>query len=242
VFFIRSDVVIGIGVVQVDLGFLENTWFVSIFGGIVSGLATYAITGLFLSKRSKKERARTVGLANAELIVSLRPFVSEEQLPTPNSILSLLSATARRYGVSTSDMYSLSAVRDELVKEVMDSSFISSERKNTIARQISDTLNETPQASSVDHVKDALIKDVEAKSSALAKSYQTVSATLGIFSGLATALFVVTDVLGTSSRASIFASLADIFFPAFLAIVSVAAAALFTSAYRDFRDARARKE
>jgi hypothetical protein len=107
----------------------NNPWFVGIGGGILSGLAATLISRLIFSKRDNREYAQKVAATNREVIYSLRPGISEGVIPASNIVEALIAATCRKYGVSEKDAYDIFDISEELIKEVMDSSFISSATK-----------------------------------------------------------------------------------------------------------------
>ncbi len=109
--------------------FINNSWFVGIVGGILSGLATTWIGRKLFSKKDKKEYIRKVNATNREIVYSLRSAISDNIHHDHKIINSLMSATARRNGVLISDIYSKKEITEDLIKEVMDSSFIPSEYK-----------------------------------------------------------------------------------------------------------------
>lgn len=108
---------------------IDNPWFVGIVGGILSGVAVTWISRFIFSKRDSREYAQKVAAVNREVIYSVRPGISEGSIPEPAVLWALLSATCRKYSVADSDAYNVQQISEELVKEVMDSSFISSATK-----------------------------------------------------------------------------------------------------------------
>ncbi|HCR5054928.1 TPA: hypothetical protein ONB94_004150 [Enterobacter kobei] len=109
--------------------FVNNTWFVGIFGGIVSGLVTTWIIQKLFSGKTKKEYSLKVQATNKEIVYSLRSAISDNihhELPV---IKGLIAATARKNGVLAKDLYDTKQIAEDLVKEVMDSSFIPSSYK-----------------------------------------------------------------------------------------------------------------
>lgn len=111
------------------MNFLENPWFVGIVGGILSGIAATWLSRLLFSKRDNREYAQKVAAVNREVIYSVRPGISEGNIPGAEVLNALVASTCRKYAVSISDAFTVDQISEELVKEVMDSSFISSATK-----------------------------------------------------------------------------------------------------------------
>jgi len=105
---------------------LDNPWFVGIVGGILSGVAATWISRLIFSKRDSREYAQKVAAVNREVIYSVRPGISEGNIPAPAVLEALVAATYRKYGVTDKDAFNVQQISEDLMKEVMDSSFISS--------------------------------------------------------------------------------------------------------------------
>lgn len=114
----------------------SNPWVVGIGGGIFSGLIVAYISRLIFSKRDNREYAQKISQANHEVLYAVRPGISEGVVPTNGILKSLIDATARRYSVDVSDMHDLNDVSSELIKEVMDSSFISASAKQEFCEKL----------------------------------------------------------------------------------------------------------
>ena len=115
----------------------NNPWVVGIAGGILSGLVVAWITRKIFSKRDNREYFQKVHAANQEVLYAIRPGISEEKIPTIEVIKHLISATARKYSIESSSMLTLSEISSELIKEVMDSSFISAQTKQDFCERLS---------------------------------------------------------------------------------------------------------
>ncbi len=129
---------------------LNNPWLVGIGGGILSGLIVAYISRVIFSRRDNKEYAQKISQANHEVLYAVRPGISEGIIPNNGILKSLISATARKYGVDESDMHGLDAVSSELVKEVMDSSFISAQAKQEFCEKLTQIKEEAPRVEKVE--------------------------------------------------------------------------------------------
>ena len=102
----------------------NNSWVIGIGGGILSGLIVTLITRYLFSKKDNKEYAQKVSTVNREVVYALRPGISEGHIPDNEVLASLINATARRYKVERGDVYQAKQIAEELIKDIMDSSFI----------------------------------------------------------------------------------------------------------------------
>ena len=109
--------------------FFSNPWVVGIGGGLLSGLLVTLITRYLFSKRERREYLQKIATANNEIVYAIRPAIAEKVMPSTAMLDALFSATARKYSVDESDLYSKSSLANELIKEVMDNTFLSSQQK-----------------------------------------------------------------------------------------------------------------
>jgi hypothetical protein len=151
---------------------LDNPWFVGIVGGILSGIAATWLSRLLFSKRDSREYAQKVAAVNREVIYSVRPGISEGNISGSKVLTALIASTSRKYGVTVSDAYSVHQISEELVKEVMDSSFISSATKNDYcAKLLAMQIAEPPSTDST-QIKTVVNKSEVAESSESVESIE----------------------------------------------------------------------
>lgn len=122
----------------------NNAWVVGIVGGILSGIIVARISKLIFSRRDNREYAQKISQANHEVLYAVRPGISEGVIPTNDVLERLIEATARKYGVDASDMHNLNDVSSELIKEVMDSSFIYASAKQEFCEKLTKIKKEEP--------------------------------------------------------------------------------------------------
>jgi hypothetical protein len=124
---------------------LNDPWVIGIGGGILSGLIVTGVSRWIFSGRDRKEHLSKVGSANREVVYAIRQGIPEDRVPTREIVEALISSTARKYGLPSSDLNQPQDVASDLVKEVMDSSFISAEKKEQYCSALLNKL--TPAAS-----------------------------------------------------------------------------------------------
>lgn len=117
---------------------LENAWVVGILGGVVSGIIVFLITNWLFSGQGKREIARRIGTANQEVVLAVRQGIPENTIPTAAVLYALIKATARKHGVRDEELYGPPEVAQDLIKEVMDSSFISAQTKEDYCKRLAD--------------------------------------------------------------------------------------------------------
>jgi hypothetical protein len=116
---------------------LNNSWVIGIGAGILSSLFVAIITRRIFSKRDNREYIQKVQGANREVLYAIRPGISEGVIPSREIVTHLVQATARKYSVGIDSMHNLSTLSSELIKEVMDSSFISAQKKQDFCEKLS---------------------------------------------------------------------------------------------------------
>ncbi|ETO44880.1 hypothetical protein [Morganella sp. EGD-HP17] len=175
---------------------VNNSWFIGIAGGIVSSLATYWLSRLFFSNKDNKEYLQKTNSVNNEIIYALRLGISEGCLPKREVILRLIKATCRKKGVSVKDAYSYSEIIEDLTKEVMDSSFISSNNKMQYCDLLSSSLSDFSIAE-----KSIIESDNASTTAATARDMRTKNITeFSVFFATVTGLLTLMMTLISSSR------------------------------------------
>lgn len=138
---------------------LSNAWVVGIVGGVLSSLIVAVITRKIFSKRDDKEYFQKVQSADREVLYAIRPGISEGLIPNKEIIDHLIEATARKYSVEVSAMLNLAAISSELIKEVMDSSFISAQIKQDFCERLSTLKPEVSENKITESVKETHSRD-----------------------------------------------------------------------------------
>lgn len=180
--------------------FLANSWVVGIIGGILSGFFVTWITRIIFSKRDNKEYFQKVLQANKEIIYSIRPTISEGDIPKREIINALISSNSLKYGIEVKDMFTLEQICDELIKEVMDSSFISSETKNEYCERLLSLRNqkaEDERKLTIEYISNK--ENVRSVLEYRQKLTANMTMTLGIMVTLIS--FIVTIILSLQNQA-----------------------------------------
>lgn len=131
---------------------LNNAWVVGIGGGVLSGLFVAFVSRYIFSKRDNREYTQKVEAANREVIYALRPGISDGKIPTEDILDALLNATSRRYRVSKEDIFKPKQLAEELIKEIMDSSFITSDTKQKYCEALAHLIVSSNEDSSTDNL------------------------------------------------------------------------------------------
>lgn len=111
------------------MGLLQNTWFVGISTGIISGILVFFLTKWIMDRKGKTEYYKQVANANHNVINALKPYIADQGLPTRDIFEALISSTSRELGVVKSDMYTVTTYCEELIREIMGDVYVSNEKK-----------------------------------------------------------------------------------------------------------------
>jgi len=194
---------------------LNNSWVTGIGGGIFSGLIVFFITKWLFSDQSKREISQKVMSANREIIYAIREGIPDGIVADRSTIESLRSATARRCGVEVGLLLDNRGLVDELIKEVMDNSFISAKTKKEYCAKLHGIVDDIgpPQ-------EDVVSKTNEAQERLISSTrfMGTLSASLATMAGMMVA--VVTVVAGPMGDISDRLSESPIDNPLILAVVA----------------------
>lgn len=107
----------------------QNTWFIGISTGIISGVLVFFLTKWIMDKRGKTEYYNQVQNANYNVINSLKPYIADQGLPSTDIFEALISSTARTFGIDEQDMYSVNIYCEELIREIINDVYVSNEKK-----------------------------------------------------------------------------------------------------------------
>jgi hypothetical protein len=215
-----------------------NPWVIGIVGGIPSGFVVNWISRYTLGRRENREYLQKILGANREIVYAVRPGISEGQIPAQEVLQALVNATARRYGVEPKDLFGPQEIAEELTKEVMDSSFISSSQKADYCQKLT-ILKAAPDGEATAPRK---IDTEIALSAYRARSVERMSAYLGF---LTAALAIVFSMLVLSKANYSDTHLLNLtghiqpLFPALLATLTVT---LTMAAYPAFRSLSRQRE
>lgn len=129
---------------------------------------------------------RQIQSANTEVISILKPYIADNGLPNEKIMLAIIASTARKYGVEINELYKIKVFCEELIKEIVENVYVSSEKKKEYTDQLADYINNI----SIDRRKEMEVVS-EAKEVATRKDigdrYRTLlSATLALMSMIIT--------------------------------------------------------
>lgn len=171
------------------LEIINNNWFIGIVGGSISGFLVWFITNYLFKSKQTQAYIQKVLSVNRELIYSLRSGISQRNLPNLDVLTALRSATARKYSVDINDIYTNKELAEELIKEVMDSSFIPVESKASFCDLLNPLLKEElPREQKLQILEEQKIR-LDTKNDVI----HTMSLTLAVLVAVFTFLTTVTQ-------------------------------------------------
>ena len=136
---------------------LNNPWTISIASGLLTSIIVYIITKPIIIKRKKRELKQKATSANHEVLYSLRAGIPDGNIPEYDIIQRIIGATARKYDIALCEMLSVNELFSDIIKEVFDSAFITSDKKielcnrvNEIAERSNDRCRHAPPELSKD--------------------------------------------------------------------------------------------
>ncbi|MDE3270845.1 hypothetical protein [Pseudoalteromonas sp. G4] len=186
---------------------LNNSWIIGIGTGILSGIIVTFITRKIFTKKDERETAQNIASANREIMYALRPGISDGHIPEKSVLESLRNATARHYKLEPHLLFSPKSISEELIKEIMDSSFISSETK----RQYCDSLNPLLSPENPVHEQAEQLENTRFVARIEYRERMTMLFSLTI--GLIAAMATVYTTIKSKSSGSIFSKAFDSLMP-----------------------------
>jgi hypothetical protein len=198
---------------------LNNPWVIGVGGGIISSLFILWITPLIFSKRYEGESQEKAAATNREVIYALRPGIPEGVIPSRDVVEALVHATARKYGAPLKYVHDCVKIGEELIKEVMDSSFISAKQKAEYCEALKSLMEEPlPRFPAYAEPVAVLDSEREADRSVFTRWFAMLLATI---TGLMTAVSGIYFVRTSGSIPP--SELATLLLPTLIAIAGVTA-------------------
>ena len=201
---------------------MNAPWVVGIGGGILSGILVTFVSRKILARKDRGEYLQKAKSANRELIYALRIGIPEGHIPSRKIVESLINATARKYSIDKNDLYNPSQITEELIKEILDSSFISANTKQEYCNRL-DSISEIPLAEKeVQHRAESQVGPRLVLASYRKRMITMASTLLGMTTALLTMLLAVSEDSGFVATESI-----TLLLPAIVAIsMTIVAATL----------------
>lgn len=137
--------------------FLQNSWVVGIGGGIISGIVVYIFTNWLYKRKDNSKYLEQINRANADIIHTLKPYVAEIGLPEKEIVDAIIVSTARKYNVKSDELYSIRIICEELIREIIENAYVSSEKKQEYSLQLKNYLHILED----ENLKSFLISDIE---------------------------------------------------------------------------------
>ncbi|MBU1699374.1 MAG: hypothetical protein KJ970_11085 [Candidatus Eisenbacteria bacterium] len=221
---------------------LNNPWVVGIGGGILSGILVTIVSRTILSRRDRREYYQKLLSANREVIYAIRPGISEGCIPDKHVVESLLSATARKYSIERKDLYDPGQISEELMKEVMDSSFISASTKQQYCEQLESLTTEET------HVVEGSIPETDQRPkhrSELEEYRSRMVTMMSVMLGLMTTIMTILLLFQNQLREDAISSTSEtfkIFLPMVAAIITALSATMVTFLGKEMRRASDKKQ
>lgn len=139
------------------LSFLRNQWVVGIGGGIVSGIIVYFITNWLYKRKDNSKYLEQIENANVDIIRTLKPYVVEKGLPSKEVIDAIIVSTARKHKVKSEELYSIRIICEELIREIIENVYVSTDKKQEFSQQLSEYLNKA----NVEQQRSVLAAEIE---------------------------------------------------------------------------------
>ena len=108
--------------------------------------------------QSGRETAVKDLVKKAEILDILKPYVIDIGLPEIDIVLSLIEAISRKYKIQPSKMYPIRILCDELIKEITESIYITSKKKNEYNQQLIQYKKEAEKIEIISNLEE-IVKD-----------------------------------------------------------------------------------
>lgn len=137
------------------MAWMNNGWLVGTVTGVLSGLLVWWITTVVLLRKRDREFQQQVRSANRDVVFAVRSGIAENALASLDVLQALINATARQYSLISTDLYGPEQVVEELIKEVMDSSFLAASKKQEYCGMLKISMHATALNTSAPSAKES---------------------------------------------------------------------------------------
>ena|SRR5690554_1510054 len=138
---------------------LANPWLVRIGGGLICGIIAYLVSSLVVAKKEKKYYLRKLYSANQEILQTVRPMIAKEDLFDIHLFNSIISSTANKYNVDREDLYNIHSLIDDIITDIMQSSFLTMEQKDQYCKNLMDLKTKRSKKDVSEPEKQVIIRD-----------------------------------------------------------------------------------
>lgn len=142
-------------------GIFNNQWVMNIGTGLILYIITTIISKIILNKATNKERQRQIDNANKEIIRILKPYVVNKNILNKMIITSIISSVARKYNLSVNEILDVKSICEELIREILESSYVDNEKKSEYAVYLNDIIE---SYKSFDDIKERVVLLSESES------------------------------------------------------------------------------
>lgn len=137
---------------------LNNQWVINIGTGLVVYIITTIISRIILNKATNKEKQKQMDNANKEVIRILKPYIVEKNFLNEEIIICIIKSVARKFDVSFREIYNVREICEELIREILESSYVDNEKKEEYIYYLNDIIEKNEQKVEIKENLEALLE------------------------------------------------------------------------------------
>lgn len=115
---------------------INNPWISGIGGSLISSVVVYFMSRYFFAQKRSREYAQKVKLADNEILYTVRPLIIDGKTPLNECFSSLLLSVSKKYEVKIEDIYNAETLSEDLITEILQNPFLTSEQKEDLSKII----------------------------------------------------------------------------------------------------------
>lgn len=108
---------------------LNNQWVINIGTGIIVAIITWLASNVIFKKITKKDLNENINDSNREIIKTLKPYITEDDIIDNLLLNSIRNSVARRFDCKPVNLYNDIEICEELIKEILDEDFLPIDEK-----------------------------------------------------------------------------------------------------------------
>lgn len=167
----------GVDFMQINK-FFQNNWVLGICTGLISSIIVYFLTTWLSFKISKHDYLKRVKLANDKVVLILKSYLVNNNLPSVKVIDAVIASVSREFDVKIVDLYSISIFCEELIRQIIENTYISNDIKNNYIENLIKSI------------------DVNTDNSEIKTKSQTISSVFGRYNVLVSIFIILGSIVG----------------------------------------------
>jgi len=159
------------------LKFFTSPWVIGITGGIISGIIVFFVTNIIVSKKENRLYTQKISPTNFEILQTIRPLIVNKGRFNNDIFDSITSSLSNKHNVATKDLYSVSELCNDVITDIIQTPFLTSEQKD----EYTENLLSIKKGTQPEHDKTKIIYVYRSQKSSISSKYLSYAMAMTTF-------------------------------------------------------------